>query len=219
MILTNEDRAIRSLAVSPPSGWSWMESQESEVGVSGRGLCDLWPQKLMLTSASAASRSWCSTHGLGSMVLTCRPSIHPTWGWSGGQRSFWQSILTHFVNQRIRQTDQLTQIQLFTWWHRDTLHHSVELLFPVRTTCQSKTMFLKIVCSYWNISSSSWEIPRLSQALSSKFWVYTGVLFQLDRKPPKGGVQEHPDQMLNHLTWLFSMLRSSLFYSKLLPHL
>lgn len=40
-VIHSEDRAIRSLGVSPPSGWSWMESQESEVGVSGRGLCDL----------------------------------------------------------------------------------------------------------------------------------------------------------------------------------
>lgn len=80
MFLTSEDRAIRSLGASPPSGWRWMESQESEVGVSGRGLCDLWPQKLMLTSASAASRSWYSMHGLSSMVVTCRPSIRSTWG-------------------------------------------------------------------------------------------------------------------------------------------
>lgn len=41
LVLTNEERAIRSFGVSVPSEWSWIESQESEVGVSGRGLCDL----------------------------------------------------------------------------------------------------------------------------------------------------------------------------------
>lgn len=40
-VIHSEERAIRSFGVSPPSGWRWMESQESEVGVSGRGLCDL----------------------------------------------------------------------------------------------------------------------------------------------------------------------------------
>lgn len=39
--LTNDERAIRSLGASPASWWRWMESQESEVGVSGRGLCNL----------------------------------------------------------------------------------------------------------------------------------------------------------------------------------
>lgn len=90
--LTSEDRAIRSLGVSPPSGWRWMESQESEVGVSGRGLCRFWPQKLMLTSASAASRSWYSMHGFSSMVVTSRPSIRSTWGASGGQEVSRQEI-------------------------------------------------------------------------------------------------------------------------------
>lgn len=41
LVLTSEERAIRSFGVSVPSEWSWIESQESEVGVSGRGLCDL----------------------------------------------------------------------------------------------------------------------------------------------------------------------------------
>lgn len=39
------------------SGCKARESQESEVGVSGRGLWVLWTQKLMHTKASAASRS------------------------------------------------------------------------------------------------------------------------------------------------------------------
>lgn len=40
--ITNEERAIKSLAGSAPSpGSRWTESQESEVGVSGRSLSDL----------------------------------------------------------------------------------------------------------------------------------------------------------------------------------
>ena len=97
-LLTSDDRAIRSLA-SPPSGWSWMESQESEVGVRGRDLCDLWPQKLMLTSASAASRSWYSMHGFSSMVAAGGPSIRSTWGRSGQNKTSTTTLLSMNRNQ------------------------------------------------------------------------------------------------------------------------
>lgn len=68
--LTRDDIDIRSLATLPPSGWRWMESQESEVGVSGRGTGSFCPQKLMLTRASAASRSWCSMLSFSSIFST-----------------------------------------------------------------------------------------------------------------------------------------------------
>lgn len=76
-LLTSEERAIRSFGLS---GWSGMESQESDVGVSGRDLCNFWPQKLMLTSASAASKSWYSMDCFCSMVVTSRASMLLTWG-------------------------------------------------------------------------------------------------------------------------------------------
>lgn len=55
--LTSDERETRSLGDSVSSGCKARESQESEVGVSGRGLCVLWTQELMHTKASAASRS------------------------------------------------------------------------------------------------------------------------------------------------------------------
>lgn len=57
-VMHSEERDTRSLGDSRVSGCRLSESQESEVGVSGRGLGDLWTQELMHTSASAASRSW-----------------------------------------------------------------------------------------------------------------------------------------------------------------